>query len=123
MNIYRLLFAGVAIVGLAACEGGGVDLKVSTTDNSVDNSQNTSGGGGSTNPCASYTPPNSNQLRQGAFDGRNCIYDGTFVGATNPLTVDLTIPFISGVHIFQDALFVGENVTTGPTLAAARGRR
>lgn len=37
MNMYRLLIAGVAVVGLAACEGGGVDLKVATTDNSVDN--------------------------------------------------------------------------------------
>ena len=121
MNMYRLLIAGVAIVGLAACEGGGVDLKVSTTDNSVDNSQNTSGGGGSTNPCASYTIPNSSEIRQGTFDGRNCVYGADFVGTTNPLLVDLTIPFISGVHIFQDSLFVGQNVSSGAAPAGGTG--
>lgn len=121
MNMYRLLIAGVAVVGLAACEGGGVDLKVSTTDNSVDNSQNTSGGGGSTNPCASYTIPNSSQVRQGTFDGRNCVYGADFVGTTNPLLVDLTIPFISGVHLFQDSLFVGQNVSSGAAPAGGTG--
>ena len=54
MNLKRTVVAGVVCMTLAACSGGGVDLKVANTDNSVDNSTtNSGGGGGSTNPCAS----------------------------------------------------------------------
>lgn len=120
MKISRLLLAGAVLTGLAACEGGGIDLNVATTDNSVDNSVNNSGGG-NTNPCASYTPPNSTELRQGTFDGTNCVYSSAFVGVANPLLVDLTLPFISGVHIFQDSLFVGQNVSTGAAPAGGTG--
>ncbi|HEY7753142.1 MAG TPA: hypothetical protein VH856_04940, partial [Steroidobacteraceae bacterium] len=128
MNKSRLLLAGMALAGMAACSGGGVDLNVSTVDNSVDNSVNNGGGGGN-NPCATYTPANSNQPVSGTFDGTNCVYGSSFVGANNPLLVDLTIPFITGKHIFQDSLFVGQNVTqgaapaagTGPTLTIAAG--
>ena len=34
----RLAIAASMMIGLAACEGGGVDLNVSNTDNSTDNS-------------------------------------------------------------------------------------
>ncbi len=127
MRTSNLLLVGVMAIGLAGCDTGGVDLNVGTTDNSVDNS--TSGGGGSDNPCANYLDTASNTTRRGSFDGTNCTYGADFVGASNPLTVDLTIPFISGVHIFQDSLFVGQNVSagaapaggTGPTLTIAAG--
>ena len=123
MNASRLLLAGMVIAGLAACDGGGVDLKVETNDNSTDNSttNNIGGGGGTTNPCAAYTPPGSETLRQGTFDGRNCVYNAAFVGKTNPLLADLTIPFITGVHVFQDSLFVGQNVSSGPAPAGGTG--
>ena len=125
----RLALAASMMIGLAACEGGGVDLNVSNTDNSVDNSTGGGDGGGSSNPCASYTPAGSSTAVRGSFDGTNCVYGSGFVGANNPLLVDLTIPFISGLHIFQDSLFVGQNVTTGaapqegegPTLTVAAG--
>lgn len=120
MNVTRLVFLGIAVAGLAACEGGGVDLKVETVDNSVDNSTSTSGGGGG-NPCASYSVPGTTEVRQGTFDGRNCVYSSAFVGKTNPLRNDLTIPFISGVHIFQDSLFVGQNVASGAAPAGGTG--
>ena len=120
MKTIRLVLAAFALAGLAACDSGGVDLNVSTTDNSVDNST-TNPAGGSTNPCASYTPANSNQPVQGTFDGTNCVYGSNFVGATNPLLVDLTIPFISGKHIFQDSLFVGQNVNSGAAPAGGAG--
>jgi hypothetical protein len=123
------MLVALAALAVAACDGGGVDLQVQTVDNSTDNS--TSGGGGSTNPCASYTVAGSSEVRQGTFDGTNCVYSSAFVGKTNPLTANLTIPFISGVHIFQDSLFVGQNVTsgvapaggTGPVLTIAAGNR
>jgi hypothetical protein len=114
-NPLRLLAATACAAGLLAGCGGG-DIEISADDNSVvnDNSQNT-GGGGSNNPCANYTDPDTNTLQQGTFDGQNCIYSSDFVGENNPLTVDLTIPLITGVHIFEDSLFVGENVDNAPT--------
>ena len=132
MKMTRLVLVGVAMAGLAACDGGGIDLNVDTTDNSCQGDgacQTNNTGGGGNNPCASYTVPNSNEVRQGAFDGANCVYDSNFVGESNPLLTDLTIPFISGKHIFQDSLFVGQNVDsgaapaggTGPTLTIAPG--
>jgi hypothetical protein len=128
MKTMRLALLALALAGLAACEGGGVDLNVSNTDNSTDNS---GGGGGDDddNPCAAYTPPESTDEVQGDFDGTNCIYGTDFVGQSNPLLVDLTIPFITGKHIFEDSLFVGEDIDTGaaptagdgPTLTIAAG--
>jgi hypothetical protein len=130
MRTSNLLLVGVMVIGIAGCDTGGVDLNVATTDNSVDNSVTNPGGGD--NPCANYTDTASNTVRRGSFDGTNCTYGSDFVSATNPLTVDLTIPFISGVHIFQDSLFIGQNVPptagtaapaagTGPTLTLAAG--
>lgn len=121
MKLKRTVAAGVASMALAACSGGGVELKVANTDNSVDNSTNTSGGGGSSNPCASYTVPGTTTVRQGTFDGTNCVYSAAFVGKSNPLATDLTIPFITGVHIFQDSLFVGQNVSSGAAPAGGTG--
>ncbi|MGD8830186.1 MAG: hypothetical protein PVF57_06245 [Pseudomonadales bacterium] len=92
---------------LAACQGG--DVNINANDNSVNTDNSTSGGGGANNPCAQYTDPDTQQVIQGSFDGSNCLYDSNFVGELNPLTVDLNIPFISGVHVFQDSLFVGED--------------
>lgn len=116
----RILALGAAAFVLAACDSGDINLQPTNIDNSVDNS--TSGGGDSgSNPCASYVDPASNETRRGSFDGDNCTYSSAFVGAGNPLTVDLTIPFISGVHIFQDSLFVGQNVDTGAAPAEGEG--
>ena len=81
------------------------DITLAPTN--VDNSTTTGGGGGgATNPCASYHG-RRRDARRAASTAANCTYDATFVSETNPLTVSLTIPFISGVHIFQDSLFVG----------------
>ena len=120
MNMYRLLFAGVAIVGLAACEGGGVDLKVSTTDNSVDNSRTPPAAAAAPTPA----PPTRCRTRVRSGRARSTAelrYGSDFVGTTNPLLVDLTIPFISGVHIFQDSLFVGPDVSSGAAPAGGTG--
>ncbi len=103
----KALLVGAMAFLLAACEGG--DVNINANDNSVNTDNSTSGGGGSNNPCAQYTDPATQTVIQGSFDGNNCTYDSSFVGQNNPLMVDLTIPFISGVHIFTDSLFVGEN--------------
>ena len=106
-----LALLALALTGLAACEGGGVDLNVSNTDNSTDNSGGDGGGDDDDNPCASYTPPESTEEVQGDFDGTNCLYGPDFVGQSSPLLVDLTHP----VHHGQ-AHFPGQPVRR-------RGRR
>jgi hypothetical protein len=121
MKVSNLFAVSALALGLAACGSDGIDLNVATTDNSVDNSTGNGGGGGDgNNPCASYTTATATVVR-GTFDGTNCRYAASFVGANNPLTVDLTIPLISGVHIFQDSLFVGQNVSSGAAPAEGAG--
>jgi hypothetical protein len=113
MSIRNIL--AVTVVGslLAACGGGGggdINLEPTTVDNSVDNSVTDGGGDTSNNPCASYTV--GEIVEQGDYDGTNCTYSSGFVGESNPLTTDLTIPLLStGAHIFQDSLFVGTDVS------------
>jgi hypothetical protein len=120
MKTMRLALAAWVMIGLAACEGGGVDLNVSNTDNSTDNGGG-GGGGDDDNPCASYTPDGATEETQGDYDGTNCVYGADFVGQSNPLLVDLTIPFITGKHIFQDSLFVGQDIDSGAAPAAGEG--
>src|SRR5690349_3823406 len=108
MSLSRALTSVSLTAVLAACSSG--DITLAPTN--IDNSTSTGGGGaGSTNPCASYTV--SGATRRGTFDGTNCTYDASFVSDTNPLLADVTIPFITGVHIFQSDLFVGADVSTG----------
>ncbi len=113
----KVLLVGAMAFLLAACEGG--DVNINANDNSVNTDNSVSGGGGSNNPCAQYTDPATQNVIQGSFDGNNCTYDASFVGQGNPLTVDLTIPFISGVHIFTDSLFVGQNCVDATDCAGA----
>src|SRR5690606_3818679 len=98
----------------AACESGDINLQPTNVDNST-----STGGGGAVNPCARYTV--NGETRSGIFDGTNCTYNAAFVSETNPLTVDLVIPFFSGVHIFQNSLFVGEDVSSGAAPAGGTG--
>jgi hypothetical protein len=124
MTHWRALTSVSLAAALAACSSGDITLAPTNVDNSTSTG---GGGGGVTNPCASYTAGTA--TRRGAFDGTNCTYDSAFVSDTTPLTVDLTIPFFSGVHIFQSSLVVGQDVssgaapTTGPTLTVQAGAR
>jgi hypothetical protein len=134
---HRLLAMSVSAVLLAGCGGGGgdVNLDASSSTNITDNSVTNSGGGGSTNPCANYLDPETNTRIQGTFDGTNCVYGPEFVGEDNPLLVSLTIPFITGVHVFEDTLQVGKFVDgtnpaetvpqdgAGPTLTIRAGNK
>ena len=115
---WRNVTLGLFCCAILGCSGGDVSLKPTNVDNSVDNSV-TNSGAGSNNPCASYTVGTT--VRQGSFDGKNCLYNSAFVGESNPLATNLTIPFFSGVHIFQDSLFVGTDVATGAAPAAGSG--
>ncbi len=116
MTIKRALTLASLTAALAACSSGDITLAPTNVDNSTTTG---GGGGGQTNPCASYTVAGS--TRQGSFDGSNCTYDANFVSETNPLTVNVTIPFFSGVHIFQNSLFVGTDVSSGAAPASGAG--
>ena len=118
MTLWRALTSVSLTAALAACSSGDITLAPTNVDNSTTTGGG-GGGGGATNPCASYTV--SGTTRQGSFDGTNCTYDATFVSDTNPLMVDVTIPFITGVHIFQSDLFVGSDVSTGAAPAGGTG--
>src|SRR5688572_2148863 len=100
---------------LVGCSSG--DITLAPTN--ISTGGGSGGGGGGTNPCATYTTGGT--TRAGTFDGTNCTYDSTFVSDTNPLLVDVRIPFISGVHIFQDSLFVGADVSSGTPPASGSG--
>lgn len=120
MNIKTIFGVSVLAAAITACDGGGVTLAPTT---SVSNSNNTNVEGGNTpatNPCASYTV--SGQAVQGSFDGTHCSYSNTFVSDSRPLTTDLVINELAngGLHIFEDSLFVGENVNAN---SAAQGVR
>src|SRR5688572_31232639 len=107
MTIKRVLTFISIGAALAACESGDINLQPTN----VSTGGASGGGGGTANPCASYVVGGTTQ--QGSFDGANCTYSSTFVSAANPITVDLQIPFISGVHIFQDSLEIGADVASG----------
>src|SRR5215510_2815494 len=118
MNLWRALISVSLIAALSACSSGDITLAPTNVDNTTTGGGG-GGGGGATNPCASCPRPCT--TRQGSFDGTNCTYGATFVSDTNPLMVDVTIPFISGVHIFQSDLFVGSDVSTGVAPAGGTG--
>jgi len=117
----KVLFATVlAGVALAGCDSGDINISPQTVDNSTDNSVTNPGGGGATNPCASYVT-SGGQTLQGSYDGTNCTYSPAFADAGNNLTVDLVIPDLpnDGSHIFEGSLFVGESLESDAELAAA----
>ena len=118
MNFRHLLACGIGALIIAGCESGDIVLSPTNVDNST--STGGGGGGGAANPCASYTT-SGGTIRQGTWDGTNCTYSSAFVSFATPLRVDLDIPKISGVHVFQDVLAVGVNVTSGAAPAGGTG--
>ena len=92
MNSMRVLTSLGLTAALAACSSGDITLAPTNVGTGGGG-----GGGGAFNPCASYAVAGA--TRQGSYDGTNCTYDSAFVSGSNPLTVNLRIPRISGVHI------------------------
>ena len=125
MKLKNLFVLNVLAATLAACGGGGdINLKPSNTitdsNNNTTNNNGASSSSVATNPCAAYEL--DGQTFQGSFSGNNCTYGVTFVSDTRPLTTDLEIPALpnDGVHIFQDSLFVGEDVDADDVAAGAK---
>jgi hypothetical protein len=116
--LFAAVIAGSALVG---CGSGDIEIAPSTSVNNSNNSNNSGGGGGGDDDvCASYVN-SGGQAIQGSYDGTNCTYSQSFVGAGNNLKFDLTIPALpdGGAHIFQGSLFVGEAFDSDAELQAA----
>lgn len=117
-----VIASGVLFLILQACGGGGSNIAIDPI--TPPPAPTTATTPNVTNPCAAYTEGNT--TRQGQVDGDNCVYSSLFVSEDSPLSVDLTIPSIDGVHIFEATLQVGEDVDTGapqdgPTLTIDAG--
>lgn len=109
----------LAAVTLAACDSGDITLAPTNVDNSNQGNTTTTPTT-TTNPCASYQ--DSGQTFEGTLnaDG-NCVYDTSFVSDTRPITVStIRFPNFGGLHIFEDSLFIGDDVDAN---AAATGQR
>jgi hypothetical protein len=117
MKLERVLSVAALALAIAGCESGDINLAPTNVG--------TAPGGptapAATNFCASYVE--AGQTFQGTVDGPNCIYSPLFVSDTKPITVSaITFPVLAngGVHIFEDSLYIGEDV---PATAAATGKR
>ena len=116
---YMQLLTIVAMGTLAACKSGDINLTPSTVDNSVDNSSTTTPSTTESNPCASYS--DGSTTVRGDYDGTNCLYDSLFVSDTRPIVASsVTFENFGGFHIFEDSLYIGEDVDAS---AAASGKR
>lgn len=112
----------LAAAMLTACGGG--DINLSPSNSVIDSNNNTviNEGGNTppTNPCAKYS--RGGVEFAGSFANGNCTYAATFVSDTRPLTEDVFIPELpdGGLHIFQDSLFVGQDVDANSAAAGVR---
>lgn len=137
MKVKTLFVMNALALALMACDSGDVNLQPTHIDNSVGDTITNPGGGGETNPCASYTV--SGQTLRGSYVAPNCTYPASFVSDSKPINEDLFISELpnSGLHIFEDSLFIGNDVDSndaatgivvpqngqGPTLTVAAGAR
>lgn len=119
MKLKNIFALNVLAATLAACGGGDINLNPSTSvGDTTTNITNPPATETPVNPCANYTA--AGQKFQGIFASGNCTYSASFVSDSRPLTEDLFIPALAnnGLHIFEDSLFVGEDVNSS---AAASG--
>jgi hypothetical protein len=116
----ELLLTVIAAATLGACGSGDIEIQPSTNVSNSNNTTNSGGGGGSDDVCASYVNSGGQTIR-GSYDGTNCTYSESFVGAGNNLKFDLTIPALpdGGAHIFEGSLFVGEAFDNDAEMQAA----
>lgn len=141
MKFKTLIALNALTAALVACGGGDIELNPSNTvtdsNNVVNPPSPTPNPTPVTNPCATYTA--AGQTFIGSFSDDNCTYSVSFVSDTRPLKEDLFVPELAndGIHIFEDSLYVGEDVDSnsatagvkvpqngeGPTLTIAAGAK
>ena len=125
-NVFKVSAIATALV-LAGC-GGDINItptvndNSTTTDNSVNNSNNTTNAGQQEEvTCASYE--SAAGTVEGSFDGLDCLYNDSFASKNVSITANITFEELpdGGVHVFEDALLIGEDgdTTTGFEVPAA----
>ena len=102
MTIKRVLTWISIGAALAACESGDINLAPTNID-----TRRTPAAGAVRRIRAPSTPSAARRSRARST-ARTAPTARRSPPPTNPITVDLQIPFISGVHIFQDSLFIGD---------------
>ncbi len=120
MNRSKLFTVLIAGAFVAACDSGDITLAPTNIDNSNQGNTVTNPPATADNPCASYEE--SGQTFEGTVnaDG-DCVYSSAFVSDTRPITVStIRFPNFGGFHIFEDSLFIGEDVDS---TSAGTGRR
>lgn len=123
MKLKNIFALNVLAAALVACGGGG-DINLNPSNTVTDSNNNTVNNPPVTepvvNPCASYTA--AGQKFQGTFASGNCTYSASFVSDSRPLTEDVFIPALTnnGLHIFEDSLFVGEDVNKSSAAAGVK---
>lgn len=123
MNPTKLIAVILAGGLIAACDSGDINLQPTNVDNSnqgntVNNPPPDNGGGD--NPCASYEEGSNTVQGELDADG-NCVYGTTFVSDTRPITAEsVRFENFGGFHIFEDSLFIGEDVTETDAAAGQR---
>ena len=120
MNRSKLFALLAAAATFAACDSGDITLAPTNIDNSNQGNTVTNPPSTAVNPCASYE--DSGQTFAGTLNSdNNCVYDSAFVSDTRPITVStIRFPNFGGLHIFQDSLFIGDDVSAAE---AATGQR
>jgi len=134
-DLFKVSLVATAMT-LAGC-GGDIEItptvndNSSTTDNSVNNSNNTAGSTADEDAeCASYESDAGTVT--GIVSGIDCLYNDSFASKTISITNNITFKELpgGGVHVFDDALQIGEDGNTvdgfeipanGPTMTVEPG--
>ncbi|MEJ2913596.1 hypothetical protein [Pseudoalteromonas sp. C12FD-1] len=134
-DLFKVSLVATAMT-LAGC-GGDIEItptvndNSSTTDNSVNNSNNTTGSTTEEEAvCASYESDAGTVT--GVVSGIDCLYNDSFASKTISITSNITFAELpdGGVHVFEDALQIGEDGSTvdgfevpanGPTMTVEPG--
>ncbi|MBH0041094.1 MULTISPECIES: hypothetical protein [unclassified Pseudoalteromonas] len=134
-DLFKVSLVATAMT-LAGC-GGDIEItptvndNSSTTDNSVNNSNNTAGSTADEDAeCASYESDAGTVT--GVVSGIDCLYNDSFASKTISITNNITFKELpgGGVHVFDDALQIGEDGSTvdgfeipanGPTMTVEPG--
>ena len=124
MNLKSIFAMSAMAAIITGCSNGDVKIDASKgSDDNRDQSVTNNEGTPSTpvvsdnNPCASYE--SGGDIITGSFDGADCTYLTKFASLDTPITEDITLEEIPGVHLFKGSLVIGKNYDNDADLAAA----
>lgn len=118
-HLFALNALAIAITGCGSNGDVNIDASKGSDDNSTTITNPTPGPtpGADNNPCASYVV--DAQTIEGSFDGADCTYLSKFADLDSPITQDITLEEIPGVHFFKGSLMIGRNYDNDADLLAS----